>query len=108
MKLPKPKTYTTPIQSMKEDRYNLLKKNINKRKAVQLVENDLKNRLKNGPLQASVNFWKDKQYTTDFEVLHKPADVKKLKFDEEFMQDYDEETRLQDNDIISYLSIFYS
>ena len=55
-----------------------------------------------------MNFWKDKQYTTDFEVLHKPADVKKLKFDEEFMLDYDEETGLQDNDIISYLSIFYA
>ena len=109
MKLPKAKTYDTPIKPIKEDRYNLLNKNINKSKAVELIKEDIRKRIKkSGPLQVAVNMWKDKQYTTDFVIVQKGKDVDKIQFDEEFMIDYDEESGLRDDEIISYMSLFYA
>ena len=34
--------------------------------------------------------------------------LKKIQFDEEFMVDYDEESGLRDDEIISYMSLFYA
>ena len=79
MKLPKAKTYNTPVEQIKEDRYNLLNKNINKSKAVELIKEDIRKRInKSGPLQVAVNICKDKQYTTDFVIVKKSKNIEKF------------------------------
>ena len=52
--------------------------------------------------------WKDKQYTTDFVIVKQGKDVEKIQFDEEFMVDYDKESRLHDGEIIGFMSLFYA
>ena len=81
MKLPKAKIYKIPVKQIKEDQYNLLNKNINKWKAVELIKEDIRKRInKSGPLQVAVNMWKDRQYTTDFVIIKKGKDVEKIGF----------------------------
>jgi len=80
-----------------EQRYNLAKKvigkEVNKNTLTPLVIDKIKEIKKKSkrPMVMSVSYWMDKIYSTNTVVIDDESDIEDLKFDDEFMQDYDGE-----------------
>ena len=80
-----------------EQRYNLAKKvigkEVNKNTLTPLVIDKIKEIKKKSkrPMVMSVSYWMDKIYSTNTVVIDNESDIEDLKFDDEFMQDYDGE-----------------
>ena len=81
-----------------EERYNFSKKVIGKElkkdKLTPLVIDKIKDIKKKSkrPMVVSVSYWMDKIYSTNTVVIDNESDIDDLKFDDEFMQDYDGES----------------
>ena len=80
-----------------EQRYNLSKKTIgrevNKDTLTPLVMEKIKEIKESSkrPIVVSVSYWMDKIYSTNTVVIKDEKDINDIKFDDEFMQDYDGE-----------------
>ena len=116
-KLPKPETYKMNLRKKgtkkgnngKEYRFNLRKKKWTKKQVDQAVQRQLKSAFSQmGRFNIGVTYWIDKQYSSDVYQINSKKDIDKIKFkSESFMQDYDGETEIDEDDVINMMSMYF-